>query len=99
MCEHSAHQFLREGYCNQEIANIKRRLRETRGLAHEEMERIERSPRRQQIHQHIDWKANPAGWNGAGMDRLVRIWWFVNQGRKSLCNVVLFQRVLQRDPC
>ena len=36
------HQFLREGHCNQEIAKIKRRFRETRDLAEKEMEKMER---------------------------------------------------------
>lgn len=40
MCEHAAHQFLRDGDCNEEIDNVKRRLGETRDLAEKEMERV-----------------------------------------------------------
>ncbi|AEO60596.1 hypothetical protein MYCTH_2309943 [Thermothelomyces thermophilus ATCC 42464] len=42
MCEHAAHQFLRDGECGEEVANIKRRLAETKELADKEMERIRR---------------------------------------------------------
>ncbi|KXX80247.1 hypothetical protein MMYC01_203581 [Madurella mycetomatis] len=40
MCEHAAHQFLRDGDCAEEVANIQRRLRETKELADKEMERV-----------------------------------------------------------
>ena len=40
MCEHAAHQFLRDGDCGEEVANIKRRLGETRELADKEMARV-----------------------------------------------------------
>ncbi|GAB1316700.1 hypothetical protein MFIFM68171_06910 [Madurella fahalii] len=40
MCEHAAHQFLRDGDCGEEVANIQRRLRETKELADKEMERV-----------------------------------------------------------
>ncbi|CAI4210867.1 unnamed protein product [Parascedosporium putredinis] len=40
MCERAAHQFLRDGDCNEEIGNISRRLGETKELADKEMERI-----------------------------------------------------------
>ncbi|KAK4134693.1 hypothetical protein BT67DRAFT_301806 [Trichocladium antarcticum] len=40
MCEHAAHQFLRDGECGEEVANIRRRMTETRDLADKEMERI-----------------------------------------------------------
>ncbi|TPX12012.1 uncharacterized protein E0L32_007315 [Thyridium curvatum] len=40
MCEHAAHQFLRDGDCNEEIENIKRRLGETKESADKEMERV-----------------------------------------------------------
>ncbi|CAK7213321.1 hypothetical protein SEUCBS140593_001799 [Sporothrix eucalyptigena] len=42
MCEHAAHQFLRDGDCNEEIANIKRRLSETKEQADREMERVKK---------------------------------------------------------
>ncbi|PKS09233.1 hypothetical protein jhhlp_003847 [Lomentospora prolificans] len=42
MCERAAHQFLRDGDCNEEIGNISRRLGETKELADKEMERIVR---------------------------------------------------------
>ncbi|KAG7286993.1 hypothetical protein NEMBOFW57_006493 [Staphylotrichum longicolle] len=42
MCEHAAHQFLRDGDCGEEVANIKRRLAETKELADKEMARVER---------------------------------------------------------
>ncbi|CAK7565077.1 MAG: hypothetical protein SEPTF4163_002985 [Sporothrix epigloea] len=41
-CEHAAHQFLRDGDCNDEISNIKRRLIETKEKADREMERLEK---------------------------------------------------------
>jgi hypothetical protein len=40
MCEHAAHQFLRDGDCAEEVANIKQRLAETKELADKEMERV-----------------------------------------------------------
>lgn len=40
MCEHAAHQFLRDGDCNEEIDNVKRRLGETRDIAEKEMDRV-----------------------------------------------------------
>lgn len=42
MCEHAAHQFLRDGECGEEVANIKRRLVETKEIADKEMERVKR---------------------------------------------------------
>ncbi|CAK7263964.1 hypothetical protein SEPCBS119000_000749 [Sporothrix epigloea] len=42
MCEHAAHQFLRDGDCNDEISNIKRRLIETKEQADREMDRAEK---------------------------------------------------------
>ncbi|KAL2255315.1 hypothetical protein VTK26DRAFT_3627 [Humicola hyalothermophila] len=42
MCEHAAHQFLRDGECAEEVANIKRRLAETKELADKEIERVKR---------------------------------------------------------
>ncbi len=39
MCEHAAHQFLRDGVCHEEIASVKRRLVETKEKAEAEMER------------------------------------------------------------
>ena len=42
MCEHAAHQFLRDGDCSEEIANVKRRLAETKETADREMERVAR---------------------------------------------------------
>ncbi|KAI5917787.1 hypothetical protein F4810DRAFT_634707 [Camillea tinctor] len=39
MCEHAAHQFLRDGDCNAEIEKIKVRLAETKEAAAKEMER------------------------------------------------------------
>lgn len=42
MCERAAHQFLRDGDCNEEINNISTRLAETKELALKESERIMR---------------------------------------------------------
>jgi hypothetical protein len=42
MCEHAAHQFLRDGDCGEEVANIKRRLAETKDLADRETARVAR---------------------------------------------------------
>jgi hypothetical protein len=42
MCEHAAHQFLRDGDCGEEVANIQRRLGETKELADKEMDRVKR---------------------------------------------------------
>lgn len=42
MCEHAAHQFLRDGDCGEEVANIQRRLGETKELADKELDRIKR---------------------------------------------------------
>jgi hypothetical protein len=42
MCEHAAHQFLRDGDCAEEVGNIERRLGETKELADKEMERVRR---------------------------------------------------------
>lgn len=42
MCEHAAHQFLRDGDCNEEIGNVKRRLAETKEQADREMERVKK---------------------------------------------------------
>ncbi|KAF6514206.1 hypothetical protein HZS61_006462 [Fusarium oxysporum f. sp. conglutinans] len=42
MCEHGAHQFLRDGDCNDEISNVRKRLTEVLEIAKTEMERVER---------------------------------------------------------
>ncbi|KAK4163256.1 hypothetical protein QBC43DRAFT_68865 [Cladorrhinum sp. PSN259] len=42
MCEHAAHQFLRDGDCGEEVSNIQRRLRETKELADKENERVKK---------------------------------------------------------
>ncbi|KAK3312402.1 hypothetical protein B0H66DRAFT_486401 [Apodospora peruviana] len=42
MCEHAAHQFLRDGDCAEEVANIQRRMGETKELADKEMERVKK---------------------------------------------------------
>jgi hypothetical protein len=42
MCEHAAHQFLRDGDCGEEVGNIQRRLGETKEIADKEMERVKR---------------------------------------------------------
>lgn len=39
-CEHAAHQFLRDGDCSTEIANIKRKLEEVKISAEKEIDRI-----------------------------------------------------------
>lgn len=39
-CEHAAHQFLRDGDCSTEIANIKRRLAEVKEAAEKEAEKL-----------------------------------------------------------
>lgn len=40
MCEHAAHQFLRDGNCNTEIAGIKRRLWEVKEIAEKEAAKV-----------------------------------------------------------
>ncbi|KAF4496704.1 hypothetical protein FAGAP_7128 [Fusarium agapanthi] len=42
MCEHGAHQFLRDGDCNDEISKVQKRLMEVLEMAKTEMERVER---------------------------------------------------------
>ncbi|KAM0275949.1 hypothetical protein ACHAQH_007250 [Verticillium albo-atrum] len=42
MCEHAAHQFLRDGDCMEEIGKIQKRLSESKVLADKEMARVER---------------------------------------------------------
>ncbi|KAK0750949.1 hypothetical protein B0T18DRAFT_318982 [Schizothecium vesticola] len=42
MCEHAAHQFLRDGDCRDEVGNIARRMLETKELADRELERVQR---------------------------------------------------------
>lgn len=42
MCEHAAHQFLRDGDCGEEVSNIQGRLRETKELADKEMQRVKK---------------------------------------------------------
>ncbi|EXK78729.1 hypothetical protein FOQG_16629 [Fusarium oxysporum f. sp. raphani 54005] len=42
MCEHGAHQFLRDGDCNDEISKVQERLTEVLEMAKTEMERVER---------------------------------------------------------
>lgn len=42
MCEHAAHQFLRDGDCRDEVGNIARRMLETKELADKELERVQR---------------------------------------------------------
>ncbi|KAG7402570.1 hypothetical protein Forpe1208_v017138 [Fusarium oxysporum f. sp. rapae] len=41
-CEHGAHQFLRNGDCNDEISKVQKRLTEVLEMAKTEMERVER---------------------------------------------------------
>ncbi|KAI1394071.1 uncharacterized protein F4822DRAFT_35606 [Hypoxylon trugodes] len=41
MCEHGAHQFLRDGDCSEEVAKIKARLAQTKDTADRELARIE----------------------------------------------------------
>ncbi|RSL75555.1 hypothetical protein CDV31_017414, partial [Fusarium ambrosium] len=42
MCEHGAHQFLRDGDCNDEISKVQKRLAEVLEMAIKEMERVQR---------------------------------------------------------
>ncbi|KAF4455923.1 hypothetical protein F53441_1861 [Fusarium austroafricanum] len=42
MCERGAHQFLRDGDCNDEISKVQKRLTEVLEMAKTEMERVER---------------------------------------------------------
>ena len=42
MCEHAAHQFLRDGDCHEEVCNIARRMLETKELAERELDRVNR---------------------------------------------------------
>ncbi|ESZ97712.1 hypothetical protein SBOR_1899 [Sclerotinia borealis F-4128] len=46
-CEHAAHQFLRDGECNTEIENIKRRLGEVREIAARKIEEMKREEERE----------------------------------------------------
>lgn len=41
-CEHAAHQFLRDGECETEIANIKKKLFEVKEAAEKEVERLQK---------------------------------------------------------
>lgn len=41
-CEHAAHQFLRDGDCSSEIANIKKRLGEVKETAEKEIEKLKK---------------------------------------------------------
>ncbi|RSL45444.1 hypothetical protein CEP54_014257 [Fusarium duplospermum] len=42
MCEHGAHQFLRDGDCNDEISKVQKRLAEVLKMTIKEMERVQR---------------------------------------------------------
>lgn len=42
MCEHGAHQFLRDGDCNDEISKAQKRLAEVLAMAAKEMDRVQR---------------------------------------------------------
>lgn len=42
LCEHGAHQFLRDGDCHEEIETIKKRLADAKACADKEMERIKK---------------------------------------------------------
>ncbi|KAM6505298.1 hypothetical protein FSOLCH5_014527 [Fusarium solani] len=42
MCEHGAHQFLRDGDCNDEVSKVQKRLTEVLEMANKEMERVQR---------------------------------------------------------
>ncbi|KAK5653893.1 hypothetical protein OQA88_7818 [Cercophora sp. LCS_1] len=42
MCEHAAHQFLRDGDCGEEVNNIAKKMAETKVLADKEFERVQR---------------------------------------------------------
>jgi len=42
MCEHAAHQFLRDGDCAEEVGKIASRMAETKELADRELERVQR---------------------------------------------------------
>lgn len=42
MCEHAAHQFLRDGDCGEEVNNIAKKMSETKALADKEFERVQR---------------------------------------------------------
>ncbi|KAK0643444.1 hypothetical protein B0T16DRAFT_459588 [Cercophora newfieldiana] len=42
MCEHAAHQFLRDGDCAEEVGKISSRMAETQELAGKELERVQR---------------------------------------------------------
>jgi len=42
MCEHAAHQFLRDGDCAEEVEKISSRMAQTKVLASKELERVER---------------------------------------------------------
>ncbi|RSL76459.1 hypothetical protein CEP52_017786, partial [Fusarium oligoseptatum] len=41
-CEHGAHQFLRDGDCNDEVSKVQKRLAEILEMADKEMERVQR---------------------------------------------------------
>lgn len=42
MCEHGAHQFLRDGDCNDEISKAQKQLKEVLEMASKEMDRVQR---------------------------------------------------------
>jgi hypothetical protein len=42
LCEHGAHQFLRDGDCNDEIGKARKQLNEVMEMATKEMERVQR---------------------------------------------------------
>ncbi|KAK3324305.1 hypothetical protein B0T19DRAFT_227883 [Cercophora scortea] len=42
MCEHAAHQFLRDGDCGEEVGNIQQRMAETNEMASKELERVKK---------------------------------------------------------
>ena len=48
MCEHAAHQFLRDGNCNTEIAGIKRRLWEVKEIAEREAAKVAAEERKEE---------------------------------------------------
>lgn len=68
MCEHAAHQFLRDGDCGEEVENIKRRLGETKELADKEMERVLNDP---EAAKKLEEPTNPRSFRPQSMRREV----------------------------
>ena len=73
MAEHGAHQFLRDGTCHAEIANIQERLTEARELALKEMERVEHEePEAIQAQSRAEDMMKPRARKAPGMRKITK---------------------------